>query len=313
MITNSKRAIKEMWKTERAFLVVLTLFTVPLYYINVNYNLTLEIPSGSLQVIGLFIAFFLVFMGQKSYERWWEARMIWGDIVNKSRSWAMQVNHLMSEKVDFKLDGQNLDDFKKSLILRQIGFVNALRLHLRRQNDWEQIKPFFTESEFLDLLEKANVPTHILDLQAYELKRAIPGGTEGVLIQAELNTVLKDLYDGQGKSERIKNTVFPRPYTFFARLIVYVYIFILPIYLIREFLHGGITDLDFVAIPLVLFICFVFYSLIRLAGQYENPFENTVHDIPLTAICNTIEIDLRELVGDKAPQKLKADDEGVIF
>ena len=314
MITTKQRTFIELLKADRGFFFGILSLTVILYYVNENYNLVLEIPTGSLQVVGLFIAFFLVFMSQKSYERWWEARMIWGDVVNKSRSWAMQVNHLLDpEKVKLKLADKDLSAFRKELIYGQIGFVNALRLHLRKQKDFSKVKAFFTDEEFEFIASKTNIPTQILDLQASKVRYALGEGVEEVIVQAELNKVLKDLYDFQGMSERIKNTVFPKPYTFFARLIVYVYVIILPIYLINAFLGDANTDLDFFAIPLAVFICLVFYSLTKLAEQYENPFENTVHDIPLTAICNTIEVDLRELCGEK-PEKLAADDKpGVIM
>lgn len=286
MITSSRRTIKELWKTERIFLFLILFISIAVYYTNKNYNLSLRIPSGSLQVTGLFIAFFLVFMSQKSYERWWEARIIWGDLVNKSRSWAMQINHLLNEnKLQLRTSGRSITDIKKKLIFRQIFFVNALRIHLRKGGDFSSIKKFVDEKEYSLLMTKVNIPTHILDIQAREIDELIPGGMEGTIIHTELNRILKDLYDFQGMSERIKNTVFPKPYTFFARAIVYVYILILPFYLIHRFLGPETSDLDFFAIPLVVFICLVFYSLTKLSEQYENPFENSVHDIPLTEIC----------------------------
>ena len=314
MITTKKRTFIELWKADRGFFFLILSLSVILYYVNSNYNISLEIPSGSLQVIGLFIAFFLVFMSQKSYERWWEARMIWGDVVNKSRSWALQVNHLLdNEKLKLKLGGTSIQDFRKNLIYGQIGFVNALRIHLRRQGDFSGIREYFSDDEFDLMSNKANIPTQILDLQASKVNKALDGGVEEVIVQTELNQVLKDLYDSQGMSERIKNTVFPKPYTFFSRMIVYVYVIILPIYLINAFLSDSITDLDFFAVPLVVFICLVFYSLTKLAGQYENPFENTVHDIPLTAICHTIEVDLKELLGEDTGKVLSQKEDGVVF
>ncbi len=314
MITTNTRTFLELLRADRGFFFGILFFSVVLYYINENYNLALEIPSGSLQVIGLFIAFFLVFMSQKSYERWWEARMIWGDIVNKSRSWAMQVNHMIdAEKLNLELEGKDAQSIKRDLIYGQIGFVNALRIHLRRQGDFSPVKDFFSEKEYLEMNGRANFPTQVLDLQASKVKHLLKKGVEEMIVQAELNKVLKDLYDCQGMSERIKNTVFPKPYTFFARLIVYVYVIILPIYMINSFLSDSVTDLDFFAVPLVVFISLVFFSLTKLAEQYENPFENTVHDIPLTAICNTIEVDLKELCGEEVKPHTPNVSKGVVF
>jgi ion channel-forming bestrophin family protein len=314
MITTSKRTIKELWRTDRRFLFLMLFISIVVYYVNKNYNLSLRIPSGSLQVTGLFIAFFLVFMSKKSYERWWEARIIWGDIVNKSRSWAMQVNHLINDKkIPLRTSDQDFLKIKQKLIYRQISFVNALRLHLRRQDNFSELKKYISEEEYSQLKNKTNIPTHILDIQAKDIDELIPGGVEGTIVQTELNKILKDLYDFQGMSERIKNTVFPKPYGFFARAIGFVYILILPFYLIRRFLGPEISDLDFFAIPLVIFICLVFYSLTKLSEQYEKPFENSPHDIPLTEICRTIEVDLKELLGEETPIFPGPEKEGVIY
>ncbi len=313
MITSSKRTLRELWAADKKFLFLMLPLSILFFIINKNYNLSLGIPHGSLQVIGLFIAFFLVFMNQKSYERWWEARIIWGDLVNKSRSWALQVNYLLNKvKLDLDLEDEKIAAIKKELIDRHIGFVHALRIHLRKQSDYSELNHFISDSELKELKEKTNIPTHLLDQQGKRVNEVVPGGVEGIMVQRELNQVLKDFYDCQGMAERIKNTVFPKPYSFFARLIVYVYIFLLPIYLVSEFLADDFTDLDFFAIPLVIFICFVFFSLTKLAEQYENPFENSPHDIPLTTICRTIEVDLKELIGE-TPRDEGQKEEGVYF
>ena len=152
------------------------------------------------------LAIFLAFKNSSAYDRWWEARKIWGGIVNDSRSIGMELNTYGIAK---KEDEDNLEQWKKRSVHRHIGWVYALRSHLRKEEFCEELTNWVGKEEIEKLSKVSNIPAQILLLQgkdiAYAFKR---GWIEEFRFNALMGTI-KKLYDGQGKSERIKNTIFP--------------------------------------------------------------------------------------------------------
>jgi putative membrane protein len=100
----------------------------------------------------------------------------------------------------------------------------------------------------------------------------------------------------QGACERIKNTPLPRQYDFFTRVFVWVFSFLLPFGLLSFFTSD--PSLSWLIIPLSIIISGVFVIMERTGAANEDPFENKVTDVPLTALCNTIERDLKEMLGE---------------
>jgi len=108
----------------------------------------------------------------------------------------------------------------------------------------------------------------------------------------------------QGGCERIKNTPLLRQYDYFTRLFLYTFIILLPFALVGDFAR---LELGYLMLPVSVIIAFVFAIIGKVGEVNEDPFENRITDVPLTALCNTIEIDLREILGERdLPAKMQA-------
>lgn len=251
------------------------------------------IPFAIVATLASALAIFLAFRNSSSYDRWWEARKIWGEIVNSSRTWGRQVITFM--------DGAD-DGFQRSLVYKQLAWINALRLQLREQENWEVLDPFIKSEEKADLITQQNKATQLNLRQGEAIQEALKNGWISDFRHQLLDKTLTDLIACQGKCERIKNTPMARQYDYFTRFFVIVFATLLP--------FGMIDLLDakhiaWVVIPLSVLISFVFSVLESVGAYNEDPFENREQDTPMTALCNTIEIDLREQLGEKEiPQKL---------
>lgn len=252
------------------------------------------IPFSVVSTLGSALAIFLAFRNSSSYDRWWEARKIWGGIVNYSRTWARQCTTFMHEAKP---------DFIKTLVYRQIAWVNALRLQLRQQDTWQEIDPFLSPEEKEWVMNRKNKATQLVQRQGEDLSKALRAGQISDFQHQLMDKTLTEFYNLQGMCERIKNTPMPRQYDFFTRFFVFVFATLLPFGLI-DLLDA--RHIAWVVIPLSIIISFCF-SVLESVGQFnEDPFENRIQDTPMTALCRTIEIDLREQLGETdLPPKLE--------
>ncbi len=297
-----------------SIILVAIFYTLLLFKI----NFFLAIPFAPVSIMGIAVSFYLGFKNNQSYDRFWEARIIWGGLVNLSRHWANQVlNYLNSNS---SLSAKEVEVIKKDLIYRQLAFLNALRLQLRKpstfsseykgsvkeyqlhsteQMDWkEQVAPFLCHGEFLELSNKQNMPTHILAKQASHIKQLFEKqGFLTDLARIDLMATIKDLYAEQGRCERIKNTPLPRQYAYFSKVFVWIFVLLLPLALIPEFAKMGYYMVVWV-VPLSTLISWVFITMEVVGDSSEDPFENFINDVPMTTICRNIEIDLKELLNE---------------
>ena len=123
----------------------------------------------------------------------------------------------------------------------------------------------------------------------------------------EMMRVLEEFFNLQGKCERIKNTPFPRQYAYFSQLFTWLFILLLPFGLVGEFAKMG-HSFAFVSIPFSVLISWIFVTMEIVGDNSEDPFENFINDVPMTALCRTIEIDLREMLGEtELPEKVVAE------
>lgn len=299
-----------LWQEMRWELVSMFFIAGLAYYFrHYVYSFELDIPDGALGIFGLAITFFVIFRSNKIYDRWWEARIIWGQIVNDSRTWAIQVMTWINPRnARTDLDAINVNQIQKRLIYRHIAFINALRMHLRRQDDWNELEEFIDPEELKVLLEKSNIPTHINQKQALVLENFFDSGVEQGRYKLEMMKLLQSMYDNQGKCERIKNTPFPMHYTFLTDISVWAYAIVICIYIVSQFRIFLKADLDFLTIPIAAIVGAVIIGLERLAKFHEDPFDLEVHDTPMSTLCRSIEIDLREQLGETdTPETLKPD------
>lgn len=289
-----------------------TFLSTAVYFLYHNQYLEkASLPFSVAAILGSALAIFLAFRNNNSYNRWWEARTIWGSIINNSRIFARQIiANADSALASGKVNAKQIDDYKKEMVYRQIAFAHALRLHLRGQKSLEEMEHLLSKEEFEHAVKKQNIPNYLLFLQGKCVKDGMKMEILGAFDNISLEPTLAGFNNFQGACERIKNTPLLRQYHFFTKLFLLVFIAILPFALITDFSKMGVPAL---MIPLSILVAFVFGVMGKVGEVNEDPFENRITDIPMSAMCNTIERDLKEMLGEtELPQKHSPQD-GFLF
>ena len=277
-------------------------------------SLSLVLPWQPISVIGIAVAFYLGFKNNSSYDRTWEARKIWGSIVNNSRTFGAAV-------VAF-VQGAESQAVKKELIYRHVAWLTALRYQLRLSRSWEHTEervnklynPVVCDSYFdqldHDLMNlipkkefelfksKSNMATQLLARQASRLQELKDQDYFEDFRHMEFHALIRSFYEDQGKSERIKNFPFPRQYASATLWLSMVFAAFVPFGMLDLFQDHG-DGWMWITVPMAALVIWVFF-LMEMIGDYsENPFEGTYNDVPITAIARGIEIDLREMIDEK--------------
>ncbi len=245
-------------------------------------------PHIPLALFGSAIGIIVAFRNQSSYARWWEARTLWGAIVNNSRSWARQVVTVMLPSQAG--DVAELVKMQQRLVYHQIAYVHALRQHLRGLAPWQDLAPLLDESEVVDLRAQRNIPLAIQRRMSALLRECETQSWIDIAQWRAMDSNLDDLIDAQGGAERIKNTPMPKQYDYFPQLFVEIYCALLPLALVTHM--GWLTPLGSTLVG------FIFLALDKIGRDLEDPFENSIYDVPLTSITTTIEVNLRQLLGE---------------
>lgn len=252
------------------------------YFDAVVMNIPIAIPT----IIGTVISLLLAFKSNQAYDRWWEARMIWGAIVNDSRTLLRQVIGFYKDP-DFSVEA---DEFKGSFAKRQAAWCYSLGQALRGKDPLKPIKNLLTPEEFRYVSKHKHVPNAILILHSRALKIAKDKGKINTYQQVEIDNTLTRLCDSMGKCERIKNTVFPTTYSLYIRFTLCLFIMLLPF---------GLTNLvGWLQIPLVVTIAAAFFLVEKMAIHLQDPFENRPTDTPVTTISTAIEKNLIQMVNE---------------
>ena len=266
-------------------------------------------PAVPITLLGSALAIFLGFRNNSAYDRWWEARKIWGGIVNTSRTWGALITTFISSHHSSKPRSEDeITALKNSLIYRHISWMYALTMHLRKINQWDELTKFIPEREVEDLKRYHNKPCQLLHSQAIELQQTFEKGMIDNFRHIELSEVIKELYDLQGKAERIKGTVFPYYYNYFTKAFLWLFVLCLP-FALAPIMEWG-------AIFMSIAISFVFTILEKSGAITEDPFENRAADTPISTITRNIEIDLLEMINSKtvpAPVEVKVGRFGVQY
>lgn len=252
------------------------------------------IPFAAIGALGGALAIFLGFRNNSAYDRWWEARKIWGALVNDSRSWCRQVVSWVEPRADAEDPEESRDALVRELVHRHLAFVHGLALHLRKQPSLnDKVAEFVPASEAQRYLSVPNVITAIVIEQGKRVAQARESGQIEHFRHLAMDRMLTRLSDIQGQCERIKNTPLPRQYDSFPRWFVYVYGVLLP--------FGMVDALGWASVPMSVTITLLFVALEASGHVIEDPFENAVFDTPMTALSITIERDLRAAIGEEIP------------
>ncbi|WP_152099331.1 bestrophin family protein [Lacipirellula parvula] len=281
-------------------------------------TLDLEIPLEPVLIMGTALAIFLGFKNNEAYSRWWEARSIWGLGVNYSRAWARQVMTLLSAEPG---EREELQAMRRRLIRRQIAFIYALRVYLRTiesfpledteeepgeaGHDYDQCRKFISDEDFRAMRRSDNPPDALLQIQGQDLRAARDRNWLSDYLLVQLDQTLVELNHVQGRSERIKKTPLPRPYSYFTRVFVRIHGTLLPFAISAAF--------GWIMIPLSMTVSFVFLSLDLIGSRTEDPFENRVDDVPLTSLARTIERNLEQVLGESPLPPVIQPDHGVLY
>jgi putative membrane protein len=278
------------WKDVLIFLFYDTLVAVLHGPLQVRW---FDIPWQLVSIVGVAVSFYVGFKNSSAYNRFWEARQLWGGIVNRSRNWTMLV--LANTEPTTLTPAQVA--CQRQLVYRQLAWVNALRLHLRRQPErWAaEVAPWLTPAEATHLPGVANPPAQLLLGQMRALRAA--DSLYSDLQRRTLAEDLRELTNLQGGCERIKNTPFPRQYAFSSVVFVWLFIALLPLGLLAEFEKLGHTQY-WMTVPFSVLVSWVFVTIELVGHISEDPFEHRMNDVPMTALCRTIEIDLRQMLGE---------------
>lgn len=280
-------------KYEIAFVV---LYAIGIAVVHRWFPLTkIDMPLAVPAILGTVISLLLAFRSNQAYDRWWEARHIWGAIVNDSRTLARQVTCFA------KAPGleEEMQYFREQFIKRQIGWCYCLGQALRGLDPLHNMDRYLSRKEIAFVAEYSNAPVALLDLHAKDLKKALDRGWINALQQIELDETLTRLCDSMGKCERIKNTVFPVTYSHYLHFMLVFFILMLPFGLIGFF--------GFLEIPLLTGIAASFLLVEKMAIHLQDPFENKPTDTPVTAIAHTIEKNLRQMLSEEVlPQEIEA-------
>lgn len=315
------------WRNLLLFTIWSSLVTVGFLYLKAR-GINIGIPFLPISTIGIAVAFYVGFKNSQSYDRFWEGRKIWGAIVNYSRTWANQVQSYVTDKHALKPTlNEELMKMHKELIYRHIAWINVLRLQLRSttifdrknityvpnfklKNDTDyakEIGQFLDSKELEDLVSKTNSATHLLRKQGDVLREITQKkGWLDDFRHMDMMHSIEQFYNFQGQCERIKNTPFPRQYAYFSAVFVWIFIILLPFGLVQAIDSMSNSPILWINIPISVLISWVFYTIEVIGDNSEDPFENYINDVPMTAICRTIEIDLRELLGETdIPKKIE--------
>lgn len=278
----------------------------------------LALPWQPIALLGTAVSFIVGFKNNASYGRLWEARQIYGAIINNSRAYGSMLKDFIADKKDVM-----------ALFKLQFAWLTALRYQLREPKEWENMsrnynqefqEKFFTINERLTPIEKEleqyltpeqltyflskkNKATQLLAKQSEFINELHRSKKINDFQQMQLQTQVSNLYDQQGKVERIKNFPYPRNFSSITSILLRSFVVFTPYGLITEFEKlGDHTFLEGYTIWLnVIFatlVAWVFVALDLVGESSMNPFEGNANDIPITQISRMIEIDMLDMLDE---------------
>jgi len=322
MYTGSHYSLKEfLYWTRRDIYVLIIVAILPTVAFHIFECGWLAIPWVPVALVGTASAFIVGFKNTQTYNRLWEARQIWGAIVNTSRSFGMLV----------KDNVQADTTIHQQLIYRHCAWLTALRFQLREKRIWEnsdkpynkEYRRFYKVPEWETTLEeelayylsaeelqyiigKKNRATQLISLQSKQLAALKMQGQIDPLLYTEMENQLISLYEQQGKCERIKNFPYPKQFASINLYFIWLLVILLPFGMLNEFKKMG-EHFVWLNIPFSVIVYWVFVSMEKVGEATENPFEGGANDVPISTMSRTIEIDLRDMLDETSlPSPLPA-------
>ena len=253
------------------------------------FKLKITLTTIPFTLIGLPLAIFLGFRNTTAYDRYWEGRKLWGNLLHKSRSLSRQCQSLirLPEPATAR---EGLSDVRVRMIYRSIAYAHALRLQLRDASDPDQLKGLLTEAEWKLVQQSSNQPDFLMHQMGRDLRWCLQQGHIEACLAVSIDATLSAMAGCAAACERIKSTPIPFSYTLLLHRTAYLYCFLLP--------FGLVDSIGFMTPFVVAIVAYTFFGLDALGDEIEEPFGLAGNDLPLDAICRTLEINLRESLGE---------------
>lgn len=307
-----------LW-TRRTLYVTLLIGIIPVILYQIAGIKWLAIPWTVVALLGTATAFIVGFKNTQTYNRTWEARQIWGSILNSSRAFGTMSRDFL-----------NNSDTTKELIYRHFAWLTALRYAMRDSRVWEttnksynseykqfysipekettlevELEKYISANELNYILTTKNKATQLMSLQSKTIRKIFDSKEIDGYQFVEMQRMVKDFYEQQGRSERIKNFPYPRQFATINAFFIKLFCILLPFGMLKEFdkLNDGMEgimkgNMVWLVVPFSVLISWVFTSLEQVGESTENPFEGSANDVPISQISRAIEIELREMLGE---------------
>lgn len=297
-------------------------------------------PWVALPLIGTAVAFYVGFKNNQSYDRLWEARKIWSEVTNDSRKLAAMLRHYRSEEPNSSFGTKP----RRVMLFNHIAYLYQLREQLLEPTIWEHVsltgfwgigyfnrqrrdnlnaafkseldevghRDYLSPEEKIRLKTYDNKAIQLLTMQLQAVQRLLEKKQINIMQQLEIQNIICNFFDAQGRMERIKQTPFPRKYATFSFIFVCIFVFLLPFGVIGEFTKYGDFGI-WLSIPINVTIGWIYVTMEMIGDYSENPFEGLHNDTPMLSICRMIEIDMLQTFGEAhVPAPIEAKGEFLI-
>ncbi len=281
MLLNQRISILYFLKAIKSDIAIIIAFSIIIgAFDQYGFLEDISIPIGVTAIFGTAVALLLAFRTNQAYDRWWEARIIWGAIVNDSRT-------LVRQSISFFDRTQEGHEARvRDIALRQIIWCYALGESLRNQPFSKKVKTYIDSNG----MDESNIPNNLLSAHSETLRNAKLSNLVNEFQQVQIDSTIARLCDSMGKCERIKNTVFPKAHSMLIHTIIYVFAAMIPFGLFDKYLV--VETIITIGIPVI------FIAIEKTSVLMQDPFENEPLDTPMTDLAQTIEINLKEMIGE---------------
>lgn len=276
----------------RNTLLINTLFAILVTLAHGNlFTVKITLTTIPFTLIGLPLAIFLGFRNTAAYDRYWEGRKLWGELVLRCRSLSRQCWSFLQP-----LAGQDAEvaEARQRMLYRAIAFSHALRLQLRDRSDYSELQRWMPEAEWTSVQNASNKHDAVMLYMGKELGRCQQKGWIDPCLTVTIDNTLSAMTSSAASCERIKGTPVPFSYTLLLHRTAYLYCFLLP--------FGLVDTIGFMTPFVVAIVAYTFFGLDALGDEIEEPFGLEANDLPLDLMCRVIERNLLESLGEPVPQ-----------
>ncbi len=244
-----------------------------------------DYSPATFALFGVALSLFLGFRNNACYDRWWEARKQWGQLLVDSRCLARQVTSFIDDQAEGGAKA------KKRLVHLTIAFSHALRHHLRQSDPWQDIEQYIEPKDLDRLRPSQNLPDALLYLIGQELGNCHKNKLLSDILLQSIDERITSMAHVLAACERIQNTPLPFAYMLLVHRTAYLYCFVLP--------FGVVTSLGLFTPLFCAIVAYTFFGLDALSAELEEPFGLSANDLPLSAMSRTVEINLLEALGEQ--------------